>query len=1080
MATSKNVANLKLSANETRTIIDAKNAVNELKRMTGKGSIDLKPGIRLIKEPVIDFINSVGFNKKQLVNCTFDADIMKMEIVSDLKGWTHEDLKKWMTDKSERIRGVEIKDRAKAELIFSEFRSLSDLFVFQEGGLSLEINPAKGIDCSYYGEGGVFYKGIKADLKIKRISYTLYCKTKKEIKWTEIASGISCGIVKVHDGREILKEGTEYTYRLIVKDLDKNETYTHITDILYEKLNVKIVMFRGYPDSIQCRVDFKYEIKNAVQSTIKVIRKDTGTIFKLEPFSDKIQSDYSVHLNEKYTYVLTAENAWGPVDHDVEIEVKCFGLEPSVGKIYFKKDDKERGGFLCWNSVCNGSVSVVERTETGLDDWVSFTPINGKYEYRDCDDSCYPLCKSLEIGKSYDYRVVYSNEWAKSYSEPITVEMINGMCVPKIPQILPPGESTLKWIVAKDVKEYIVCINGQKIRKYVACLNDEEVENYVAAKDDECLEFSNPYNMNQSYLSFFDENVRADLTYTYKIIARNCWGESVLYMNVNPSEEIMAKNDEYCYGYIAQNKNHGNYTLNFQGITTDGIWWYLTNGDNEWARENPPALYKLAVGESLNGMAGDGSGISNSFQYYCPDGGNVHIGDLDCYGDYLFAAVYKTNDSEKDEGQIWIFDKDSLERLTTVKLFRRDGTTHLYKTAWCAVNPLDGRLYTSNSYVGEKYYNPICSYEINLDAIGKLNGDIFPSKTCREFYLTDEYGNDIVKESMQGGCFDFYNNLYLNSGFDDPRESDGIHVFKLICDENEEIKNALHGVNSDSDKSRIYESYKYGSLKLPCVCTKAIMVARSNKEKNFKYQLDIRKDRNSKYDEEPQGIVYYDFDYAQKTPPQEYVNDGSFHACLLDNCATRQKESVWFKHYCHSYRKTEDLYISFDPRFLSIKRKKLKNEKGVEYFIWNLVDNGAFSKAFCAESLAENAKKILMRLNNEYSMDCVIHTIGWLKTSSNNHNYEFNIIETAGKKISDSSCLTIEYTSVEKVHRNERYEVKLTSSNGREYYFYTHNEGDAVKIIKALEGYCKLCIAGVGADMNGRIRSENNLIWLEN
>jgi len=61
MATSKNVANLKLSANETRTIIDAKNAVNELKPVTGKGSIDLKPGIRLIKEPVIDFINSVGF-----------------------------------------------------------------------------------------------------------------------------------------------------------------------------------------------------------------------------------------------------------------------------------------------------------------------------------------------------------------------------------------------------------------------------------------------------------------------------------------------------------------------------------------------------------------------------------------------------------------------------------------------------------------------------------------------------------------------------------------------------------------------------------------------------------------------------------------------------------------------------------------------------------------------------------------------------------------------------------------------------------------------------------------------------------
>ena len=70
MATSKNVANLKLSANETRTIIDAKNAVNELKRMTGKGSIDLKPGLdeeKLDKRLLRDFTELSGTEFKSVL-----------------------------------------------------------------------------------------------------------------------------------------------------------------------------------------------------------------------------------------------------------------------------------------------------------------------------------------------------------------------------------------------------------------------------------------------------------------------------------------------------------------------------------------------------------------------------------------------------------------------------------------------------------------------------------------------------------------------------------------------------------------------------------------------------------------------------------------------------------------------------------------------------------------------------------------------------------------------------------------------------------------------------------------------------
>lgn len=1066
MATIKNAAELKNSAKETRATIGAKNTAEKLKQVAGKGSINLKPELtRPAKEPVVDFINSVSFNNKQLLNCTANVDYVKWEFVGELKGSNLDDVKAWLADNSERIRGVEIKDRVKAERVINGFKSFSRGFKSCKGGLSLEILPTGGVRITCLGENHIANTNITpkvTDFKLSFFSYDLQRKAKNQDQWLELGNGSTCCMLSFDDYNS-LKEGTQYTYMMTVTNLETNNRVIYRADILFEALNVEIVKFEVYPDKVRKRVHLDCVVKNAIESQIRITRDGLDTPLYYN------QADVKVDPGYKYKYVLHASNHWNEDVQETAI-ADCTNIAPpSKGKVSYKLERYERGAAFSWTSVSDGNTTALERNVPGTDVWkVIFTQMERK-GYTDID-------KELELYKTYNYRVKYENDWGKvSYSDPVAVEMVNDVFAPDVPRILPPGECTLKWIVAKDVKEYYVRRNDKT--------------------DKEKIEFSSK----QSSVSYTDTSAVPGKLYTYEIIACGAWGESISYQNVKPCESLIGVNNDDCYLYKEQNKNQGydvatdrDYVINFQGIATDGKWWYLTNGeDGYWSLHNPPSLRRAGVDNSLN--------RDIDCEYNCPDRKNVHIGDLECYGNYLFVAVYKTNKSEKDEGQIWIFDKNSLERLTTVKLFRRDGSTHLYKTAWCAVNPLDGRLYTSNSYVGKKYNNPICSYQINYDAIGKPNGDIFPSKSCREIYLIDENGDDLVKESMQGGCFDYYNNLYLNSGLDGSKANEGIQVFRLLRDEKEEYKDVMNKAKNDVERSKLYEAYKSGDLNLPVFSDKAVLFARSNKESGFRYQFDATEK------EEPEGLVYYDFNYAEEEPDQDAIKKGSFHATLLRNSDNSCREWMWFKHYQHMYRETETKRISYNPDGL-----KILIEYEMNTVFYKIVNQGILIKKFTTESAAIKALNVLKNFRKEHCRYYVIDVVGWLKTSSPNHNYEFSALEWNGSSLlqkeglttegNGADCHVIEFdaNSIQCRYENERYLVYFSGYDKKKkekntYHFCAHNEADKQKIYDTIKNFKKICIIGVGPDTKPqkyfneekidygyRIRSENNLIWLEN
>jgi hypothetical protein len=261
-------------------------------------------------------------------------------------------------------------------------------------------------------------------------------------------------------------------------------------------------------------------------------------------------------------------------------------------------------------------------------------------------------------------------------------------------------------------------------------------------------------------------------------------------------------------------------------------------------------------------------------------------------------------------------------------------------------------------------------------------------------------------------------------------------------------------------------------LNLPFECTKGVLIAKSNKTSGFQYQFDPNDG------EEPEGMVYCDFKYTDRKPPQEYLKDVSLHAGLLMNSANSIKEFMYFKHYTHLLRDTEEKNVYYNPLNLSVVSATEINDNGVTETVWKVVDNGVLVKKFKSQSYASSALNILKNFKK-------IHTIGWLYTSSQNHNYEFSAIES-NNVLSKTNCTIINYTGssvAAPVQDGERWVVQLNSSTGKAYYFYAHNSADANEICRIVRNYNKVCIIGAGADSAGpdigRIRSANNLIWLE-
>jgi len=1069
--TRKESVSIKGSSSAKETVV----AANVKNRDVGNiiRSVEARRFEMVALEPAVDFINSYKLNRKTFVNCVVKPNVMIWTLPDGIIGLSRNDMIDGLRNLGERLRGVEVRDRVNANLVVREFKSFLDSFIRIEGGLKAEVTPDGFIEVTYLGERSVVSKDAKADLSKSNFvqsSYTLKRKEKNGSDWVEIEAAKSWGGIQVTDVAP-LTLNTEYTYHLAVTNMKTNEVFNHYVDILYKALDVEIADFTATPDPIERRVNLKFDVKN--YTNIKIVRKDGNKELEV------CGSDTNVEAEKKYRYVLYASNVWYE-NVKKEAVADCTNVKPTAGKLTYRMENTVRGVVLFMETIKNGFVTAIERQQLGSSEWKTFSPITNQKNYKDYDDSIYPDCNTLKVGETYKYRAKYSNNWGRdsfTYSDPISVKMVNEYALPHMPRMLPPkyaGE-TIRWTISDRAKSYVVerydNSNKKDFYKIDSGSDDVEFDHRWPEKKDEIKVFS----------SISDNQIQKDVQYLYKITARNAWGEAVSYQDVMIPESDKGKIDDKCYEhnghvfishYAAMEKT---WLTNFQGVTTDGKYWYLTNGHPEHTTVNPPSLRKASVGTTLDRMI--------SCTYELP--GDAHVGDLDCYGNYLFVAVYKA--SESDRAEIWIFDKElpkDKKRITTIVLYKKDGSP-LKGIAWCAINPCDKRLYTSET--DSDGYIHLYSFKVNFEYIENPNmgNYIIPKNSVYEVPLYDENGNLFKKDKMQGGCFDYYNNLYLNSGINKRRKSDGIHVFKLVCDEEATVRNVLSNTTNEEERAKKYEAYKSDDSDLPCVCNKGVLLAKSEqKDKKFVYSFDVTKGQ------EPEGLTYYDFNYSpsHKLCLQNSTINSSFHATLLLNEEINRMymDSVDFKNYAHLYRETVEKHVSYSSLFVV-----MDSVRGD----YKIVDNGVLVRRFKTLEAANKAVNVLKNFRKDNEIGNVIYTIGWLCTSSPNHNYEFSVLKWDGNyslAINDSDCRVIEYVADDLHYDNwmERHIVWFKAKNGARYHFLAHNKEDADRIQIILKGYKRICIVGVGPDSESRdyfnsvdyghrIRSEYNLIWLE-
>lgn len=198
------------------------------------------------------------------------------------------------------------------------------------------------------------------------------------------------------------------------------------------------------------------------------------------------------------------------------------------------------------------------------------------------------------------------------------------------------------------------------------------------------------------------------------------------------------------------------WTDELQGLTHNEDYWFITQQKRLW---RIPVGHDLNIDIAQNNLSLDIKSVpippELSSEY-------DHFGDIDCFEDFLFVAMEKTDSTIT--AKLACFSAATLAYIGSELI-----PLQTNKAPWCAVNYKDRLLYSSR----DKDVSTIFAYQYGIQ------NNTFKISLNQIVNLKDGDGNDFVLSGIQGGVFANLggkNSLILTSN---EKPNRGINIFEM-------------------------------------------------------------------------------------------------------------------------------------------------------------------------------------------------------------------------------------------------------------------------------------------------------------
>lgn len=256
--------------------------------------------------------------------------------------------------------------------------------------------------------------------------------------------------------------------------------------------------------------------------------------------------------------------------------------------------------------------------------------------------------------------------------------------------------------------------------------------------------------------------------------------------------------ESWTFGIENKLFNHA-WTEECQGITTDGKCWFPVSNNEDDSR----VVYKFDLVFRYQ----------HSVKSPC---GTDHIGAPCFFDNKIYVPVEGT-----DKARIWILDTDFTSSSVSMLGGTKEPEQHA-KMPWCAINPLNGFLYSSvfgDDRVDEPPVDRVFSYDpgenfvqketliLQGEGIHRVQGGCFSDKG--HLYLSSSRTNDIKGYSVLNGTF--LGRYSPPSDWSSDEEMEGISLWPISFEGS--IETYIHVVVLDNDIN--YDDVYFKHIKVP-------------------------------------------------------------------------------------------------------------------------------------------------------------------------------------------------------------------------------------------------------------------------